>query len=104
MDFSPLLEKYPIEEHEEIHKMRMDHFKQLKLEEFGDSPAGKFVIEYFDSLINGIEARLLSAEPFQVGEREVFIERRQNFRLFKSLFELARKRADNIEEFAKSKL
>lgn len=104
MDFQALLDKYPVEEHAEIHKMRVEHYKQLKLDELAEHPAGKFIIEYMDMLISGIESRLLVDEPFQTGEREILVERRANFKLFKSLFTMAKKRMDGIEEFAKSKL
>ena len=104
MDFQALLDKYPIEEHAQIHKMRVEHYKQLKLDELYEHPAGKFLVEYLDMLIGGVDTRLLASEPFQVGEREILIEKRQNFKLFKSLFELAHKKADGIEEYANSKL
>jgi len=104
MDFQALLDKYPIEQHSEIHKLRIDHYRQLKLDEMKESPAGKFLVEYLEMLISGIDTRLLSNEPFAQGERELLVERRQNFRLFKSLFDNAKQRADGIEEFAKSKI
>ena len=104
MDFNALLEKYPIEEHAEIHAMRLAHYNQLKLDELSNHPAGKFLTEYFHSLIEGCDRLLLANEPMEKEARDIILERRQNFRLFKSLFDNAGQKATGIEEYANSKL
>lgn len=104
MDTQALLDKYPIEEHKEIHKLRLEVFKQEQLKALSEHPAGKFLIEYLQLLTKGINEELLADKPMDNEYRALLLDRRKTYMMMVSLFSYSEKRLEGLEDFIQSKL
>lgn len=103
MDWNGLFDKYP-DDHKQINDLRVRANKLETLRDFNETETAKIIKEYCGILITGINNTLMSETPMENSERQLLLERRRNYLMFKGLFENAEKQLESIDQQVSYKL
>lgn len=103
MNWQGLFDKYP-DDHKQINELRIRANKLDTLRDFNESETAKIIKDYCDILITGTNNALMADTPMEDSARQLLLERRRNYLMFKGLFENAEKQLESIDKQVSYKL